>query len=492
MPGETFKPFVERINAVAKSGPRSLGIILAEVSRPDMALRPTLDSFMPGETFKPFVERTNAVAKSGPRSLGIILAEASRPDMALRPTLNSFMPGETFKPFVERINAVAKSGPQSLGIILAEASRPDMALRPTLDSFMPGETFKPFVERINAVAKSGPQSLGIILAEASRPDMALRPTLNSFMPGETFKPFVERINAVAKSGPRSLGIILAEASRPDMALRPTLDSFMPGETFKPFVEQINAVAKLGPQSLGNILAAVSRPDTALNSMLDRFNRIVPSSTPISQSIPLNFNFRDAARQTGWLCYHGIPIENLECYGRDATRNDRYISDYYQSFWPIIRQDIEQQLESCSLLDEESKKAFREALVAHEIGHYLSVPRVLFPEFENIFRKILNFNGTGQIFSNKLKEKLFDSGGSSWFFIVESSFDVELKNKFRSHLYEKVTARNIKNFEGSSIPNRHAVIHALVKYATIKDSINALILAEYILRSLNQFHKNQIN
>jgi hypothetical protein len=69
--------------------------------------------------------------------------------------------------------------------------------------------------------------------------------------------------------------------------------------------------------------------------------------------------------------------------------------------------------------------------------------------------------------------LAPSGGGPVFAQVERMAD---------HLYKTVrTTENVAELVNDSVPNRHAALHGLVSYRTMKSSLNALIMTEFMFR-----------
>ena len=73
----------------------------------------------------------------------------------------------------------------------------------------------------------------------------------------------------------------------------------------------------------------------------------------------------------------------------------------------IRQDIESRLSQYHI-SEETKETFREALSAHEIGHFRCVCCVLFPTIEREFRRHFFEDSARSINSKKMLKKLTNS------------------------------------------------------------------------------------
>jgi hypothetical protein len=167
----------------------------------------------------------------------------------------------------------------------------------------------------------------------------------------------------------------------------------------------------------------------------------------------------------------------------ASELSDYLSGYYEGNWPSIRQGFEEHL-IASKVDDEAKATFIEALEAHGLGLYRVAPRLLFPEIERLARKEFRSGGPGTIsildsIRDKIESKeismseLAPSGGGPVFTQFARMMD---------HLYKTVrTTESVAELLNDSVPNRHAALHGLVSYHTMKSSLNALIMTEFMFR-----------
>lgn len=53
-----------------------------------------------------------------------------------------------------------------------------------------------------------------------------------------------------------------------------------------------------------------------------------------------------------------------------------------------------------------------------------------------------------------------------------------------HIYRHVNDQNLAEIEAIDYPNRHAVVHGLVCYNTEKQSMNMIVLSDYILQFIS--------
>ncbi|MDE0332838.1 MAG: hypothetical protein OXL41_13325 [Nitrospinae bacterium] len=223
-------------------------------------------------------------------------------------------------------------------------------------------------------------------------------------------------------------------------------------------------------------------------MMGFFQPFIQAMAKISQAVAPYLEgfvryhkFIDSVRATGWLPYHTLSIGYVEEYADDTALLENHISSFYKNTWDNIRQDIESRLTQYNI-SEETKETFREALSAHEIGHYRCVCSLLFPVIDREFRIHFFQDSAGSISSKKMLEKLTNRGKLNNFLPREAYGWILFKFLVR-HLYEPVDDGNRQQYQQDYVPNRHASIHGLLPYSTHKHSINMIIMADYIFQIL---------
>ena len=107
---------------------------------------------------------------------------------------------------------------------------------------------------------------------------------------------------------------------------------------------------------------------------------------------------------GWVPNHTTPFDLVAECRDDEAKLQASLLTYYIDNWGEVRAGLEARMSSHGV-DDEAKATFREALDAHEAGLYRAVSRVLFPEFERVFRAVLFGGRAGQIRYNTFVEKL---------------------------------------------------------------------------------------
>jgi hypothetical protein len=135
------------------------------------------------------------------------------------------------------------------------------------------------------------------------------------------------------------------------------------------------------------------------------------------------------------------------------------------------------------IDQESKETFLEALDAHEAGLFRCGCRVLFPEVERLSRIEL----LGNALPSKASQKdLRGVAGDLTMSETEPGgrFALDLYRKLEKHLYANVESTTLIQYEQDSVPNRHAALHGLVAYRTAQNSLNTIIMTDYIFQVIH--------
>ena len=172
----------------------------------------------------------------------------------------------------------------------------------------------------------------------------------------------------------------------------------------------------------------------------------------------------ACADSGFLPYRTVPFDEL-C--RESEGNyelfSSQVSNYYESRQEDILQDIESRLETLDDVDVDRKESLQEAIMAHRYGLFRLPARALLPDIERIILEDWMGRDRGQV------EKLSDRKISE---VVEnkrledvapgSIYDFRLFGCLVDVLYKN--GSKLKEFEGESLPNRHAALHGWLPYS----------------------------
>jgi hypothetical protein len=180
---------------------------------------------------------------------------------------------------------------------------------------------------------------------------------------------------------------------------------------------------------------------------------------------------------GWLPHYTTPFAAIENANQDEDVAS-ILERHYEENWSDVRRAFLEHIEVYDL-DAEAKAVFTEALDSHEAGHYRAAVRVLFPEIERVARLELHAGKIEAITSQKiLREETgklhtneTDPGGY---------YGMQLHQNLVYHLYAYAsTEEDLSVLSANQVPNRHAALHGLLPYSSKANSINALIMTDYI-------------
>lgn len=192
--------------------------------------------------------------------------------------------------------------------------------------------------------------------------------------------------------------------------------------------------------------------------------------------------------TGWLPHSSTPVHLLEV-DTSVDELKASVEQHYDENWPEIKAQFVERIGKYDL-DDEAKETFLEALSAHETGHYRSVVRLLFPEFERVACK--------EFYQGKLYEPPTEGetqgkqitsltgfrdsiGELPLGDVIGFDYGYHLYKKLDSHLYSSVgsSKSRIRRCQNDPVPNRNASLHGIVSYKSFQNSMNMLIMADYI-------------
>jgi hypothetical protein len=228
------------------------------------------------------------------------------------------------------------------------------------------------------------------------------------------------------------------------------------------------------EELSPVLASLARTaeayEQALKKSLEKFAK------PL-EAIARTGRLADLIQSIGLLPHSSLPVEILEsAAATNAEQLRQAVRQFYENDWGKIAAVINKRISKCDI-DNEAKATMREALAAHKKGYYRSVCRLLLPEIERVFRVEFRANKPGNMkMAQVLEEKSdhlslveFEPGGY---------FSLILVQRLTEHLYEQInTEEQRQKFENDPVPNRHAVIHGIIIYNSIWNSLNVIFLTD---------------
>lgn len=242
------------------------------------------------------------------------------------------------------------------------------------------------------------------------------------------------------------------------------------------------------------IAAVSRHPMPLNGFLSSgLGSIMMRTTAINDGIarllePARRLHAIAQRSTrrqrmfeaaGWLPHYTTPFDDLDALEDEDAAGD-LLDAHYRDRWEAVRRELESHL-ATYVIDDEARAVFREALACHEAKAYRAVSRLLFPEIERLATALFPDRRGKQggparglrEFASELYLDQTEPGGVEGF---------ELFRRLDEHLYAPVhSEEEVERARRDAVPMRHAALHGKVSYASFRNSLNALIMMDYVLQ-----------
>jgi hypothetical protein len=228
----------------------------------------------------------------------------------------------------------------------------------------------------------------------------------------------------------------------------------------------------------------------LTAIGEKFRRQVEAIQTAMQ--PLADQFRWIAQQerkceqletVGWLPHRSSPFHLLDSEDPENAELDERVEQYYRSNWLEVSASLKAEIEACEF-DQEAKDCFSEALAAHGAGLYRCAPRLLYPEIERVARIELHDGSLDGIASQR---RLVAAIGGLTPAEMSSTGVTGLRfyKKLTEHLYLHLReADRVALALADPVPNRHAAVHGLVSYTSLKSSLNAILVADYLLQALS--------
>lgn len=198
----------------------------------------------------------------------------------------------------------------------------------------------------------------------------------------------------------------------------------------------------------------------------------------------------ALEKAGWLPHSTLSKEIFEMARKDAAELGCAVEKHYRNEWEEIKLELVRRVEGYKI-DDEAKATFSEGLTAHEAGLYRSTVRLLFPEIERVARKELHNGAMKRITSQR---ELLEFASSLTPFEVEPKgyYGLSFYKKLVDHLYVDVNDDNsISTIANDAVPNRHAAVHGLVIYSSFQNSINSILMTDYVFQIIHIFKRQAL-
>lgn len=221
----------------------------------------------------------------------------------------------------------------------------------------------------------------------------------------------------------------------------------------------------------------------INNSFKTIQFAIPAISEVFSKIAEQEKYSKLLADTGWLPHAVIPFEKVEFElkaGRDVSV---FMSDLMADDWPRISREFETRVSAYNI-DPDAKAAFSESLIVHGIGGFRSVPRLLFPEFERLGADEFHNGQHQKIASLRELRKAFRCLPAGAIFQFENGYSIW--RKIEQHVYERCeSAEQIKAAKSDPVPNRHACLHGIVTYDSMKSSYNSIVLADLFFHLIDR-------
>lgn len=233
-------------------------------------------------------------------------------------------------------------------------------------------------------------------------------------------------------------------------------------------------------------------DHALAGLRDYFNRdflgnhealmkSIQGWADAMQGTVKNPAAKKALRERGILPHKSTPWNLFEPDMPDEFPDA--VLSHYSTEWDQARAMFLTDLDGYQI-GEEAKEAYIEGIECHTSNLYRPAILTVLPAAETEFRR--NFDiapGKPAASLRELREAIMEAPVGV---ILSHVAPFDLFETLDKHLYERVQSQeDVARLATDPIPNRHAAIHGLIQYKSELNSLNALILTDYVFFVISQ-------
>lgn len=218
----------------------------------------------------------------------------------------------------------------------------------------------------------------------------------------------------------------------------------------------------------------------LASFADRINKAYEPLREVFGRIARTAKECERIEAAGWLPHYTTPFTEAAAFGEDAEAVAACLENHYTERWSDVKAAFLRRLERYNI-DDEAKATFSEVLDNHSDGRFRGTARTLFPELERVARTELHAGSMEGIASQR---ELRDRAGGLPLSAAEPGgvYSMALFTKLIDHLYASTkTPDQLAVVAADPVPNRHASLHGFLPYATRQNSVNALIMTDFIFQ-----------
>jgi hypothetical protein len=190
-------------------------------------------------------------------------------------------------------------------------------------------------------------------------------------------------------------------------------------------------------------------------------------------------------QAHWIAHPALPIGDLVGLERDpqivGNKVVEYVGEHAEDIYAILAASFSQY--SCG---SDTKEFAFELLDDHRRRHFRSIVRAVFPEIERCCREALGLGarkGSKQVIDD-FKKKFGKLGPSD----ISSLHGYYVYSMMVGCFYQSIDPeKDLEPF--SNMINRHASQHGLIRYESMRDTLNAIFLFDFILKVCDALKKS---
>ncbi|PVM82066.1 hypothetical protein DDF67_23940 [Caulobacter endophyticus] len=219
---------------------------------------------------------------------------------------------------------------------------------------------------------------------------------------------------------------------------------------------------------------------SLSPIFESLRRTTDLFKPIFEDLRRHEEEARRVEDAGWLPHYTTPFELLDDPDLSTEAIAQILVAHYVDGWSQVRATFEAAVQDYDV-DTAAKAAMIEALDSHQAGRFRSVVALLFNEIERVTR--VEFHGGAPVQISSVHSLQEAAGSLEPSELAPSGMaGMRLFGRLVNHLYVTVkTSADVERLVVDPVPNRHAATHGLVIYGSAKNSLNTLIMADYVFQ-----------
>lgn len=219
----------------------------------------------------------------------------------------------------------------------------------------------------------------------------------------------------------------------------------------------------------------------ISGLKDLFLSVIERWRPVIEWGALYLAASEPMKAAGIIPHRSAPWNEFDHSSADEF--PRIVLKHYEDNWDHAEGVFLDDIASLKVSDE-AKESFKEALCCHRHGFYRASVLTLLPTIEREFRLAAGKGPGGKAAS--LEELRIAINTVPAGVVLRPVAPLYLSEILDQHIYKNLnTPEEVELFSKNPIPNRHAAIHGHVSYTSSLNSLNTIILAEYVFFAISQ-------